>query len=81
MFFKGMHLEKLLRIGYFLIDNVEIEPDINYNYTRMSYEDEYASSTIPPIKIEFKNKHIYLILLFFVATVCLFSNLWIGDLR
>jgi 4-amino-4-deoxy-L-arabinose transferase-like glycosyltransferase len=46
----------------------------------MSYEDEYASSTIPSIKIEFKNKYIYLILLFFVATVCLFSNLWIGDL-
>ncbi len=47
----------------------------------MSNEDEYASSTIPSIKIEFKNKYIYLILPFFVATVCLFSNLWIGDLR
>lgn len=38
------------------------------------------NSAVPSIKIEFRNKYIYLFLLFLLATVCLFSNLWIGDL-
>lgn len=36
--------------------------------------------SLPFIKLEFRNKYVYFILLFLLATVCLFSNLWIGDL-
>lgn len=34
-----------LRIGYFLTDNIEIEPEIYFIYLRMSYDEESASST------------------------------------
>ncbi|MFP4082864.1 MAG: ArnT family glycosyltransferase [Candidatus Aminicenantes bacterium] len=34
----------------------------------------------PSIKIEWRSRHAYLILLFSLAAVFLFSNLWIGDL-
>ncbi len=38
------------------------------------------SEEVPSIRLEFRNKNIYLILLFLLSTVFLFSNLWIGDL-
>lgn len=34
-----------LRVGYFITDNIEIEPEINFNYMNMSYEDDSASAT------------------------------------
>lgn len=38
------------------------------------------SSKIPTLRIELKNRNIYLLLLLLLSIVCLFSNLWIGDL-
>ena len=34
-----------LRVGFFITDNIEIEPEINFNRVRVSYEDESASAT------------------------------------
>ena len=38
------------------------------------------SSETPSLRIELRNRNIYLLLLFLLSIVCLFSNLWIGDL-
>lgn len=38
------------------------------------------SADIPSIRIELRNRNIYLILLFLISIVFMFSNLWIGDL-
>lgn len=40
----------------------------------------HPSGEVPTIKLEFRNRNIFLILLFLLSTVFLFSNLWIGDL-
>jgi len=34
-----------LRVGYFLTDNIEIEPEINFDYVSMSYQDDSASAS------------------------------------
>jgi len=38
------------------------------------------NSNIPTVRIEFRNKNIYALLLLLISTVFLFSNLWVGDL-
>jgi 4-amino-4-deoxy-L-arabinose transferase-like glycosyltransferase len=46
----------------------------------MKQDTQNESPEIPSLRIELRYKNIYLILLFLLSTVCLFANLWIGDL-
>jgi 4-amino-4-deoxy-L-arabinose transferase-like glycosyltransferase len=46
----------------------------------MSQDTQNESPKIPSLRIELRNKNIYLLLLLLLSTVCLFANLWIGDL-
>ncbi len=34
-----------VRVGFFLTNNLEIEPEVNYNYQRVSWNGDYASQT------------------------------------
>ena len=46
----------------------------------MKQNTQNESPEIASLKIELRYKNIYLLLLFLLSTVCLFANLWIGDL-
>ena len=46
----------------------------------MKQDTQNENPEIPSLRIELRNKNIYLLLLFLLSTVCLFANLWIGDL-
>lgn len=43
-------------------------------------KDVDRNSEIPSLRLELRSKNIYLVLLFLLSTVFLFSNLWVGDL-
>jgi 4-amino-4-deoxy-L-arabinose transferase-like glycosyltransferase len=46
----------------------------------MKQDTQNESLELPSIRIELRHKNIYLLILFLLSTVCLFANLWIGDL-